>query len=123
MGPVPWVEQILARQRVQTPQTWASLSLRGINETTPVVLDFHFSAPDAGAADSLVRFLRAETPWEVATVSFNAGFMGRREWEVAGSTQRRTINLDLLIEWAEWMVVIGADHNCRFGQWGVADDG
>lgn len=120
MEPAAWVPQLLARQRQQTARTWSAIALRGVDESTPIVLDFHFTAPDPATADRLVTFLRAETPWEVATVSFNAGLMGRREWEVAGTTQRQPVNLKLLEEWVDWMVIIGADHGCRFGTWGMA---
>lgn len=92
-------------------QTWAALQQHGVTEATELRLDFAYDAPNAGAAEQLADFLRAETDYDMRTDSR----------AVTGSTQPTALSSAILDEWVEWMVLAGYENGrCKFDGWGAA---
>jgi hypothetical protein len=92
------------------PETWGALREHGVTEQTELRLDFFYMAPDRESAETLARFLRDETDYEV-----EANAEG-----VAGSTQTTTVSAEVLDDWVTWMVLAGHEHGrCEFDGWGA----
>jgi hypothetical protein len=110
----------LAFQLATNPQTWEVLLDNGVGEGTELQLDFFYLAPSQGQAETLVRFLRDETDYDVEAVPNKKGRFSKTTWTVSGNTQPTTVSLPILNEWVSWMVAAGADHGqCQFDGWGA----
>jgi hypothetical protein len=115
-----WYESTLALHLLTTSQTWEALQAHGVDGSGELPLEFFYQAPGERAASALAAFLRAETDYEVVTGSQKTGLLSRRAWNVAGSTRPMAVSLDILLEWATWMVAAGAEHGpCKFHGWGA----
>jgi Regulator of ribonuclease activity B len=103
-------EGVLAKQLAMNEQTWTALQEHGVTTETELRLDFFYVAPSRKSAERLAGFLRTETDYDVRS----------RHDSVTGTTQPRTVDLDVLNQWVEWMVGAGAEHGrCEFDGWGA----
>jgi len=112
-------ERLLHAHLEVNPASLAALRQRGIDESTPLQLDFEFTAPGEAEVRSLLRFLRAETDYE-----FQGGARdqpdGTQRWMVLGMTSPMELSLDVLNEWVTRMTVYGRDHGpAKFDGWGA----
>ncbi|MDQ8043390.1 MAG: ribonuclease E inhibitor RraB [Solirubrobacteraceae bacterium] len=119
-----WFEETLARQLAMTPQTWAALQSHGVDESTPLRLDFLFRAPAEQAAEELAAFLKLETDYAIE-VDFERDADGEPvDWSVAGSTDPTAVSQAILEDWVRWLVAAGASYGpCVFDGWGAAVGG
>jgi hypothetical protein len=102
------------------PKSWEALRARGVDEQTPLQLDFEFTAPGEDETRSLMRFLRTSTDYQ-----YQGGARdqqdGTRRWLVLGTTAPATWSLDKLNEWVTDMTRNGRDHGpAEFDGWGVS---
>lgn len=101
-------------------QTWSTLQAHGVEEGTRLRLDFFYDAPGQSEAEELASFIRTETDYAVFANGAKQGFLSKRSWTVAGSTQPTPVSLETLNQWVEWMVYAGIEHGgCRFDGWGA----
>ncbi|MEY2441069.1 MAG: hypothetical protein QOJ46_495 [bacterium] len=101
------------------PNSWAALVARGVDEQTPLQLDFEFTADGEDETRSLMRFLRTTTDYQ-----YQGGARdekdGSQRWMVLGSTSPATWSLDRLNAWVTEMTAWGRDHGpAVFDGWGV----
>ena len=114
-----WYEQLLELQLRRNRDIWAELRQQGVEDDSELRLGFVYAAPGDGEARSLVRFLREETDYEVeAQARPGEGPDGEESWFVIGTTQPTALTLELLDDWAEWMIAAGAAEGpCAFDGW------
>ena len=120
----PDPEAILVRavnvQILENIRIWGELLEEGIGEEPELTLTFAFLAGGQAEAERLATFLGAETDYELFVRS--RGRMHKREWFVAGATQRAPVSLDTINAWTEWMIAAGAEHGpCAFDGWAPKD--
>lgn len=111
--------QVLAQQLAMNRQTWQALKHHGVTEDSRLRLEFFYIAPGKGQADTLARFIRAETDYAVDAHAVGGGFLKKKEWMVNGSTQPTQVSQEILDQWVTWMVAAGLDHGCEFDGWGA----
>jgi hypothetical protein len=100
-------------------KSWAALQERGVDEATPVKLDFEFTADDEAATRSLMRFLREHTDYEFKGGARNQED-GSQRWMVLGETSPMTLSLDALDAWVTRMTGYGRDGGpAIFDGWGA----
>lgn len=115
-----WVDDVLQQQLAMNPKTWAALQDIGVDESSEVKLEFFYVAPGQAEAETLGRFLRAETDYDVDVHSMKSGLFSKKSWSVTGWTQPTRLSLEVLDQWVEWMVTAGAEHGgCEFDGWGA----
>jgi hypothetical protein len=101
------------------PKSWAALQERGVDEDTPLRLDFEFTATDEDATRSLLRHLRTTTDYEFKGGARNQED-GSQRWMVLGTTSPMTLSLDTLNAWVTRMTAAGRDHGpAVFDGWGA----
>jgi hypothetical protein len=112
-------EALLAAHLEVNPRSWAALQERGVDEATPVQLDFEFTAPGEAGTRALMRFLGASTDYEYKGGARNQED-GTQRWMVLGQTSPMTLSLDVLNEWVTLMTSYGRDHgDAVFDGWGA----
>jgi regulator of ribonuclease activity B len=110
--------RLLAQQLEMNPRTWSALEERGVDTTTPLVIEYSFTAPGRHAARDLVKVLRERTNFSAEVI--REGRWLRRHWRVVGHTQPATASVGMLNDWVTFMVTLGAKNGaCRFDGWGV----
>lgn len=116
-----WFEETLARQLAMNAQTWSVLQQHGVDETTPLRLDYLFRAPSEVAAEELAAFLRLQTD-DSLEVDFDRDATGEpTNWSVAGLTQPTSTSKARIDEWVGWLAAAGATYGeCVFDGWGAA---
>jgi hypothetical protein len=112
-------ERVLQAHLEVNPRSWSALQARGVDEQTPVTLDFEFTAPGEQETRALMLFLRTTTDYE-----FQGGARdqadGSRRWMVLGQTSPMTLSLDGLNEWVTRMTAHGRDNGpATFDGWGA----
>jgi hypothetical protein len=118
-----WYEQLLELQLRRNRDIWAGLQERGVAEDTELRLGFIYVAPGEPEAQALVDFLRDETDYDVDVRTRRDGDDDGADededaWFVIGTTQPTAVTLELLDDWAEWMIAAGADVGpCAFDGW------
>jgi len=114
-----WYEQLLELQLRKNRDIWAELREHGVEDDTELRLGFIYAAPGDAEARSLVRFLRDETDYDVeAQARLEDDGDGTESWFVIGTTQPTALSLELLDDWAEWMIAAGAAEGpCAFDGW------
>ena len=114
-----WYEQLLELQLRRNRDIWAGLQEHGLGADVELRLGFIYRAPGEPEAQSLVDFLREETDYEVDVRSRpDDGPEGEPSWFVIGTTQPTPVTLELLDDWAEWMIAAGAvEGPCAFDGW------
>jgi hypothetical protein len=101
------------------PSSWAALQERGVDEQTPLQLDFEFTAPGEPETRALMRHLRAETDYEFKGGARNRQD-GTQQWLVVGTTSPMTLSLDKLDAWVTQMSAHGRDGGpAEFDGWGA----
>ena len=111
--PLPDDSELLAKQLAMTKQTWRRLHSHGVNANTEIHLDFFYNAPTRAAALELQQLLQRETDYDVRVVS------NREIWGIRGSTQATKVDEQILLEWVDWMVTAGLQHQVVFDGWGA----
>lgn len=115
-----WYEELLELQLRKNREIWADLQLH-LDEDARLRLGFVYLAPGQAEARALVVFLRAETDYDVEVRSRRDGDGpdGEEEsWLVVGTTQPTPVTLELLDDWAQWMIAAGAvEGPCAFDGW------
>jgi hypothetical protein len=100
-------------------KSWAALQERGVDESTPLQLDFEFTADDEAATRALMRFLREHTDYEFKGGARNQED-GSQRWMVLGETSPMTLSLDRLDDWVTRMTAYGRDGGpAVFDGWGA----
>lgn len=101
------------------PRSWAALRMRGVDEQTPLQLDFEFTAPGEAETRELLRFLRATTDYEFKGGARNEPD-GTQRWMVIGTTSPMQVSLRVLNAWVTEMTGYGRDHGSAvFDGWGA----
>ena len=114
-----WYDRLLELQLRRNRDLWAGLR-EHLDDDDKLRLGFIYLAPGEEEARALVRFLRAETDYDVDVRSRQDGDGDDAEqsWFVMGTTQPTTITVDLLDDWVEWMIAAGAAEGpCAFDGW------
>jgi hypothetical protein len=102
------------------PKTWEALRARGVDEDTPLRLDFEFTAPGEDEVRALMRHLRTATDYEFQGGARNQKD-GSQRWLILGSTSPATWSLDKLDAWVTEMTARGREHGpAVFDGWGVS---
>lgn len=100
-------------------KSWAALQERGVDESTPVKLDFEFTAQDEAATRSLMRCLRENTDYVFQGGARNQDD-GSQRWMVLGETSPMTLSLQRLDAWVTRMTDYGRDGGpAVFDGWGA----
>ncbi len=101
------------------PKSWEALQARGVDEETPLALDFEFTAPGEDEVRALMRRLGQATDYEYKGGARNMAD-GTQRWLVVGTTPPLTWSLDKLNMWVAEMTAHGRDHGpAEFDGWGV----
>lgn len=117
-GPDQYERTLHAHLEVN-PKSWAALQLRGVDEQTPLPLDFEFTAEGEAETRSLLRFLRATTNYEFKGGARNEQD-GSQRWMVIGTTSPMLLSLNALNAWVTLMTGYGRDHGpAVFDGWGA----
>jgi hypothetical protein len=112
-------ERVLQSHLSINPKSWDALRSRGIDEQTPLQLDFEYTAPGEDEVRALLRHLREVTDYEFQGGARNQKD-GTQRWLVLGSTSKMTWSLDKLNAWVTEMTAHGRDHGpAVFDGWGV----
>ena len=113
-----WYEQLLELQLQTNRDIWADLQ-EHLGADSQLRLGFIYLAPGEPEARDLVAFLRAETDYDVdAHAREDDDPQAEQSWFVIGTTQPTPVTLELLDDWAEWMIAAGAVHGpCAFDGW------
>lgn len=113
-----WYEQLLELQLRRNGDIWAGLQ-EHLGEGSELRLGFVYLAPGEPEAQALAGFLREETDYDLEVRSRqDDGPDGEHSWFVFGTTQPTPVTLDLLDDWAEWMIAAGAvEGPCAFDGW------
>lgn len=102
------------------PRSWEAMLVRGVDETTPLRLDFEFTGEGEGEIRALMRHLRANTDYEFQGGARDNPKDGTRRWMVIGTTPPMTLTLTDLNRWVTEMVYHGRDGGpADFDGWGV----
>jgi hypothetical protein len=119
-----WYEQLLELQLRSNRDIWATLQEHGVDADTELRLGFLYVAPGEPEAQALLAFLREETDYDLEARSRPGGDDDVAdpdddgEWVVIGTTQPTPVTLELLDDWAEWMIAAGAAAGpCAFDGW------
>ncbi len=112
-------DRLLAAHLEVNPKSWAAMELRGVDDGTPLVLDFEYTAPGEAEVRSLLRHLRSATDYE-----FQGGARdekdGTQRWMVIGATSPMTLSLERLNAWVTQMIEHGRDGGpANFDGWGA----
>lgn len=106
------------------PKSWAAMELRGVDESTPLELDFEYTAPGEPEVRSLLAHLRATTDYEFQGGARDSKQDGTRRWMVLGTTPPMTLSLAGLNAWVTQMVEHGRNGGpADFDGWGVRTPG
>ncbi len=109
--------KLLASHRSLTEDTWSLLADRGVNETTPLVLDYRFEAPNRKHAEGLTAAL-TELSEEVTLV--RSGSFFRPVFSLTGTFQPRCFDKDSLVGWVEMMCLLGRQFEAYFDGFGTS---
>jgi hypothetical protein len=115
-----WYEQLLELQLRRNRDLWAGLREHGVDDDRELRLGFVYVAPGEPEAQALVAFLSEETDYDLQARARpgDGDEDGEVEWVVIGTTQPTTVTLELLDDWAEWMITAGvAAGPCAFDGW------
>lgn len=114
-----WYDRLLELQLRVNREIWAELQEQGVGAESALRLGFIYVAPGEPEARALVDFLREETDYDVDVRSrHDDGPAGEEAWFVTGTTQATPVTLELLDDWAEWMIAAGAvEGPCAFDGW------
>jgi hypothetical protein len=114
-------EQLLKAHLEVNPKSWAAMELRGVDESTPLRLDFEYTAPGEAEVRSLMAHLRRSTDYEFQGGARDNEKDGSRRWMVIGMTSPMTLSLDTLNAWVTLMTEYGRDGGpADFDGWGVS---
>ena len=91
------------------PKTWEALQARGVDEDTPLRLDFEYTAPGEDEVRTLMRHLRTSTDYEFQGGARNQKD-GSQRWLILGSTSPATWSVDKLDAWVTEMTSRGREH-------------
>ena len=112
-------ERLLQGHLNVNPKSWEALQARGIDERTPLQLDFEYTAPGEEEVRSLMRFLRTATDYQFQGGARNEQD-GTQRWLVLGSTSPATWSLERLDAFVTEMTAYGRDHGpAEFDGWGA----
>jgi hypothetical protein len=113
-------DELLRAHLNVNPKSWAALEGRGVDEETPLRLDFQFTAPGETEIRSLMRFLRTTTDYEFQGGARNQED-GSQRWMILGTTPETTWSLDKLNAWVTQMTTNARDHGpAEFDGWGTS---
>ena len=112
-------ERLLQSHLSVNPKSWEALQARGVDEHTPLQLDFEYTAPGEDEVRALMRLLRTATDYEFQGGARNQKD-GTQRWLVLGSTSPATWSLERLNALVTEMTAYGRDHGpAVFDGWGV----
>ena len=112
-------ERVLKAHLELNPKSWAALQARGVDEHTPLQLDFEFTAPGEDETRALMCHLRSVTDYELQGGAQNQDD-GTQRWMVLGTTSPMTVSLERLDEWVTQMAAHGRDGGpAEFDGWGA----
>lgn len=109
--------KLLASHRSLTEDTWSLLADRGVNESTPLVLDYRFEAESRKSSEGLTAAL-VELSDEVTLV--RSGSFFRPVFTITGTFQPRCFDKDSLVGWVEMMCLLGRQFDSYFDGFGTA---
>lgn len=116
-------DSVLRAHLEVNPKSWAALQQRGVDEQTPVRLDFQFTAPSEAGTRELMRFLGTQTDYEYKGGARDQDD-GTRRWMVLGTTSPMTLSLHRLNEWVKQMTADGRENGSAvFDGWGAQVSG
>lgn len=112
-------ERLLQAHLEVNPKSWAALTARGVDEQTPLQLDFEYTAKGEDEVRALLRHLRSVTDYEFQGGARDEKDGGRR-WMVIGTTTPMTLSPVELDDWVTRMTEHGRDHGpAEFDGWGA----
>ena len=106
-------QKLLSSQLSMTHETWKRLQSHGVNEQTPLKLDFLYYAPTRQSAESCKNHL-LQYEYKVSIWQEN-----NESWVVEGQTQSTEVNKEILLQWVDYMVSAGWQYGCHFDGWGT----
>jgi hypothetical protein len=113
-----WYDDLLELQLRENRDIWARLTEHGVGEHSELRLGFVYVAPGESEARALVAFLDEETDYELEARARPGEGDAANDWVVIGTTTPTPVTLELLDDWAEWMIAAGAvEGPCAFDGW------
>ena len=117
-SPDRFARQLAAHLEVN-PKSWEALRKRGVDESTPLQLDFEFTTAGEAETRELMKFLRLNTDYEYKGGARNEPD-GRQQWLVIGTTSPMTLSPAKLDAWVMTMTEYGRDNgSASFDGWGA----
>ena len=107
-------EENYAQQLEMLHVTWEAFKEHGVTEDTELVLEFNYIAPSKEQAKSLCDSI------EDFETSVSSEGVLKKKWSVEGKTFPLTTTKEELIQWLDFMVSTGWEHNCEFDGFGAS---
>jgi hypothetical protein len=100
--------------------SWDTFEENGVTGSTPVQVEFAYSAPNEEAAEDLAEYLQVAAGYDAAPGSPESEF---DEWTVKGTTVEVTASAAGLDEWVRRMAAVGYEHGgCQLDGWSAILD-
>ena len=110
-------EDNINRQLYMNAATWKVLEEKGVTPEMELTLNFSYSVPSKGQAQSLKSMLE-EYGYDVAVNS--SGTLFKKTYTVDGVSRQSNLTQGKLDQWVEWMVLAGKESDATFDGWGTA---
>ncbi|MDQ1513823.1 MAG: hypothetical protein QOC59_1665 [Microbacteriaceae bacterium] len=119
-APVDLIEATAAEIAEMNGDSWDTFEENGVTDSTPVQVEFAFSAPNEQSAQDLAEYLQVTADYDAAAGSPASEF---DEWTVKGTTGEVTASAAGLEEWVRRIAAVGYEQGgCQLDGWSAILD-